>query len=189
MPTGAGGHMKQCGLSRLSLSAGPVVFSFRILGLGGLSAPAEGDAGPSACLVLRWDLWEGVDLEISPQKASARARRCPTSQLPAAQPPAPVVEVEVVVVVVVLVVVVVARFSSIAASVVDAQAQDVESFAALRASGYKALTPSKPAEVFADSTWFRQLNPIDRTSWAPDLPPAQAGDVETPLQRWKRAEK
>jgi len=82
-----------------------------------------------------------------------------------------------------------ARFSSIAASVVDAQAQDVESFAALRTSGYKALTPSKPAEVFADSTWFRQLNPIDRTSWAPDLPPAQAGEVETPLQRWKRAEK
>mmetsp|Transcript_33471 Transcript_33471/g.69033 ORF Transcript_33471/g.69033 Transcript_33471/m.69033 type:complete len:109 (+) Transcript_33471:2-328(+) len=81
------------------------------------------------------------------------------------------------------------RFRSIGSAMADAKAEDVKSFALHRFSGYAALAPGKPMEIFADTTWFRQFNPIDTKSWFPDLPTARAGEVETPLQRWARAKK
>lgn len=41
-----------------------------------------------------------------------------------------------------------------------------------------------------DTTWFRRLNPYDATSWYPNRPPPEVvdEDVETPLERWQRAE-
>ncbi|CAE7737907.1 Atrnl1, partial [Symbiodinium sp. CCMP2456] len=71
------------------------------------------------------------------------------------------------------------RFRSIGSAMTDAKAQDNKSFALQR----------EPVEVFADTTWFRQFNPIDMKSWFPDLPTARAEEVETPLQRWARGKK
>ncbi|CAE7796406.1 Atrnl1, partial [Symbiodinium microadriaticum] len=79
------------------------------------------------------------------------------------------------------------RFRAIGSAMADAKAQDNKSFAVQRVSGYAAVAPSEPVEIFADTTWFRQFNPIDMKSWFPDLPTVHAEEAETPLQRWARA--
>ncbi|CAK9099453.1 unnamed protein product [Durusdinium trenchii] len=72
---GAGGHMKQCSLSRIQLP-GALTLTFRAAG-----SPDTAGGSAGHCVALR------LDLEISSQQASDAARRCFAAPLPAAAPP------------------------------------------------------------------------------------------------------